>query len=90
MHTNGLTKRKRIEVSIMRLRPRELIVLTNDFEYDEVKRKLENPGSSILPCEQRFYNCTNETISSLKLFKAGHKHHLGHVSCTSGTDRDIS
>lgn len=70
--------------------------LTEDVEYDEVKRKLENRESPILPYERWLYDHANAIIPSLKqkkleleLFKADHKHHLGHVICASGTDRDV-
>lgn len=70
--------------------------LTNDVEYEEIKRKMENPGSFFLPYQKQFYNRVNKTIgaikqkiSDLEVFKSDHKHHLGHVSCASGSDRDI-
>ena len=70
--------------------------LKNDFQYKEIKRKMEDSRFSIQPYQKEFYNRVNAAIISIKqeifdleVFKKDHKHHLGHISCASGADRDI-
>ena len=70
--------------------------LRNDTEYIESKRKLETPGLSLMPYEQRHHDHVNARLSSIgqekreiEALKAEHKHHLGPVVSASGTHRDV-
>lgn len=69
---------------------------TNNTEYIERQCKLETPGLSLTPLEQRYHDHDNAILSSIgqekreiEAFKADHKHHLGSVVHASGTCRDV-